>query len=126
MSDRSDESDESESNTLIVSFMTQFLAQYHLLGPAIGLVSFLIIGLFHPVVIKTEYYFGTRPWWIFLFLGVVAVAASVIVADIFWSSALGVFGFSSFWTIKELFEQRRRVIKGWFPMNPRRAAQYPR
>lgn len=105
--------------------MTQFLAQYHLLGPAIGLATFLIIGLFHPVVIKTEYHFGTRPWWIFLLIGIAAVASSVIIADVFWSSILGVFGFSSFWTIKELFEQRERVIKGWFPKNPRRSAQYP-
>lgn len=105
--------------------MTQFLAQYHLLGLAIGIATFLIIGLFHPVVIKTEYYFGTRPWWIFLAIGIVAVAASVIIADVFWSSILGVFGFSSFWTIKELFEQRDRVIKGWFPKNPRRSAEYP-
>lgn len=105
--------------------MTQFLAQHHLLGLAIGIATFLIIGLFHPVVIKTEYYFGTRPWWIFLAIGIAAVAASVIIADVFWSSILGVFGFSSFWTIKELFEQRDRVIKGWFPKNPRRSAEYP-
>jgi len=25
----------------------------------------------------------------------------------------------------ELFEQRQRVIKGWFPMNPRRRDEYP-
>ena len=37
-------------------------------GPLIGLATFLIIGVFHPIVIKTEYYFGTRPWWIFLLL----------------------------------------------------------
>ena len=28
----------------------------------------LIIGLFHPVVIKAEYYWGTGCWWIFLVL----------------------------------------------------------
>ncbi len=105
--------------------LREFLDQYHLLGPAIGLATFLIIGFFHPVVIKTEYHFGTRPWWIFLLVGIAAVASSVIIADVFWSSILGVFGFSSFWTIKELFEQRERVIKGWFPKNPRRSAQYP-
>ena len=101
--------------------MTQFLEQHHLLGLAIGVATFLIIGLFHPIVIKTEYYFGTRPWWIFLLLGIGAVTASALVANVFWSSLLGVFGFSSFWTIKELFEQRERVAKGWFPKNPRRS-----
>jgi len=105
--------------------MTQFLTENHLLGPAIGAAAFLIIGFFHPVVIKTEYYFGTRPWWVLLLVGVISVAASVFIADPFWSSILGVFGFSSFWTIKELFEQRGRVIKGWFPKNPRRASEYP-
>lgn len=105
--------------------MVQFLEQHHLLGLAIGIATFLIIGFFHPIVIKTEYYFGTRPWWIFLLVGVGAVAASIVIADVFWSSLLGVFGFSSFWTIKELFEQRERVIKGWFPKNPKRRSQYP-
>ena len=32
-------------------------------GLIIGVATFLIIGLFHPLVIKGEYYFGTRIWW---------------------------------------------------------------
>ena len=106
--------------------MVQFLAQQHLLGLAIGIVTFLIIGFFHPIVIKTEYYFGTRPWWIFLIVGIGSVVGSILIANVFWSSLLGVFGFSSFWSIKELFEQRERVIKGWFPKNPKRSSQYPK
>ena len=35
--------------------MTQFLATFHLTGLAIGLATFLVIGLFHPLVIKGEY-----------------------------------------------------------------------
>lgn len=93
-----------------------------MLGLTIGICTFLVIGLFHPVVIKCEYYFGTRCWWWFLLLGIAAAVASIIVSDIFWSSLLGVVGFSSFWTIKEIFEQQERV-KGWFPRNPRRT--YP-
>ena len=100
--------------------MTEFLSQYHLLGLAIGISTFLIIGIFHPVVIKCEYHFGCRCWWCFLLLGVCGVCASFYVADVFWSSLLGVFSFSSFWTIGELFEQRRRVERGWFPANPKR------
>ena len=106
--------------------MVQFLAQQHLLGLAIGIATFLIIGFFHPIVIKTEYYFGTRPWWIFLIVGIGSVVGSILIANVFWSSLLGVFGFSSFWSIKELFEQRERVIKGWFPKNPKRSSQYPK
>ena len=100
--------------------MTQFLQSCHILGLAIGLCTFLIIGLFHPVVIKSEYHFGTRCWWVFLLLGIVALAASILVADVFWTAVLGVTAFSSFWTILEIFEQRERVRKGWFPRNPRR------
>lgn len=100
--------------------MTDFLATYHLLGLFIGICTFLIIGLFHPVVVKCEYYFGTRCWWWFLLLGVAGLAASVFISDVVWSSLLGVFSFSSFWTIKEIFEQEERVAKGWFPANPKR------
>ena len=40
--------------------LSAFLAQYHLQGLTVGLATFLIIGLFHPVVIKCHYRFGTR------------------------------------------------------------------
>lgn len=90
------------------------------IGLGIGLATFLIIGLFHPVVIKAEYYWGTKCWWIFLVLGTIGVVASLVVKSVFISALLGVFSFSSFWTIKELFEQRERVKKGWFPRNPKR------
>ena len=89
-------------------------------GLGIGLAAFLIIGLFHPVVVKAEYYWGVRSWWVFLVLGLAGAGASVWVDSLFWSAVLGVFAFSSFWTIKEVFEQRERVNKGWFPRNPKR------
>ena len=100
--------------------MMQFLENYHLLGLVTGIATFLIIGLFHPVVIKAEYYWGTRCWWIFLLLGIAGVIASVITENILISVLCGVFAFSSFWTIKELFEQKERVRKGWFPKNPKK------
>ena len=98
----------------------EFLNEYHLAGLFIGICTFLIIGLFHPIVIKCEYYWGTKCWWIFLLLGIAGVAASIFISDIILSSLLGVFAFSSFWTIKELFDQEKRVKKGWFPKNPKR------
>ncbi len=85
------------------------------LGLAVGLCSFLIIGLFHPVVIKTEYHTGTRYWWVFLLVGIVAAVAALLVESALLSSVLGVFAFCCWWSIKELFEQRKRVEKGWFP-----------
>lgn len=105
--------------------MTEFLSNYHLTGLVIGLGTFLIIGIFHPIVVKCEYSRGTGCWWWFLVLGIVMCGLAVWIESPLWSSLAGVTGFSSFWTIKEIFEQRERVIKGWFPMNPRRAGEYP-
>ena len=101
-----------------------WLTEYHLGGLVIGISTFLIIGLFHPVVIKAEYYWGTRCWWIFLILGIMGIAGSLLINDLLVSSLLGVFSFSSFWTIKEVFDQRKRVLKGSFPMNPKRKHEY--
>jgi len=95
----------------------------HFEGLLIGIATFLIIGLFHPIVVKAEYYLGTRCWWIFLVFGIAGTAASLFIGSVFWSAICGVFAFSSFWTIKEVFEQEERVHKGWFPRNPRR--KYP-
>ncbi|MBQ5748426.1 MAG: DUF4491 family protein, partial [Bacteroidales bacterium] len=47
-------------------------------------------------------------------------AGSILVENILLSAILGVFAFSSFWTILEIFEQKQRVEKGWFPKNPKR------
>ena len=102
----------------------ELLNGIHWEGLIIGISTFLIIGLFHPVVVKAEYYWGTRCWWIFLILGIIGIAGSLLISDILISSLLGVFSFSSFWTIKEIFDQRKRVLKGWFPMNPKRKKEY--
>ena len=100
--------------------MMEWLTNHRLAGIIIGISTFLIIGLFHPIVVKAEYYWGTRCWWIFLLLGLAGIAVSLLVSSILLSTLAGVFAFSSFWTIKEVFEQEERVKKGWFPKNPRR------
>ena len=79
--------------------MSEILSEYHLLGLTIGVCTFIIIGVFHPITIKCEYYFGTRCWWWFLLLGIIGIGGS-------------------FWTIGEIFEQEKRVQRGWFPANP--------
>ncbi len=99
-----------------------FLTQYNLTGLVIGAATFLIIGLFHPLVIQGEYRFGTGCWWFFLLMGLAAVAASVAVRQVVWSTLLAVWGASSLWSIGELFEQRKRVERGWFPRNPKRSS----
>lgn len=94
--------------------------ELNFMGIIIGVATFLVIGLFHPLVIKAEYYIGVRSWWLFLIAGIVAAAASLLVADLFVSVILGVVAFSSFWSIGEVFAQKKRVEKGWFPANPKR------
>ncbi len=89
-------------------------------GVAIGLATFIIIGVFHPLVIKAEYYWGVRSWWLFLLLGIVTGAVSLLVHNLIISILLGVVAFSSFWSIGEVFAQKKRVEKGWFPKNPKR------
>lgn len=97
-----------------------FLQQYNLEGLLIGLATFLIIGMFHPLVIKGEYYFGVKCWWAFLVAGIVCTILSVYIKENTLSILLGVTAFSCFWSILEVFEQRERVRKGWFPKNPKR------
>lgn len=91
-------------------------------GLLVGLATFLIIGLCHPIVIKTEYYLGTRVWWMFLIVGLAAGVAAVCVENAYLSCVLGVTAFCFLWSITELFQQRERVKKGWFPANPKRKA----
>ena len=79
-------------------------------GLLIGIATFLIIGLFHPVVVKAEYYWGTKCWWIFLVLGIAGTVASLLVESVFVSAICGVFAFSSFWTIKEVFQRIPNVL----------------
>lgn len=93
-------------------------------GIIIAISTFLIIGVFHPIVIKTEYYTGTRLWWVFLILGISTIICALFIENIVVSSILGVTGASFLWSIGELFDQRKRVLKGWFPMNPKRRHEY--
>ena len=93
-------------------------------GLIIAVTTFLVIGLFHPIVIKSEYHFGTRCWWVFALAGIVFIAVSLAVRNDILSPVLGVVGCSCLWSILELFQQRERVRKGWFPMNPKREGDY--
>lgn len=98
--------------------------QLNFVGPGLAIATLLIIGLFHPLVIKTEYYFGTRPWWIYLVAGLACIVAALFVNETVFSALLAITGASSLWGIGELFSQKKRVEKGWFPMNPKRKHEY--
>ena len=104
----------------LTEIMIDFLSTYHLQGLVLGLCSFLIIGIFHPIVIKGEYRYGQRFKWFFVVLGILLCIGSLLVDGVMLSSLMGVVAFSSFWGIKEMGEQQERVRKGWFPRNPKR------
>lgn len=89
-------------------------------GIIIAVATFLIIGFFHPIVIKSEYYWGVRCWPVFAVVGVALLVSSLFISDVLAAAIIGVIGCSSLWSILELFEQRERVRKGWFPKNPKR------
>lgn len=100
--------------------MAEFFQQFNISGLIIGLSTFLIIGIFHPLVIKGEYYFGEKIKWAFLFAGIVFLIFALFADSMIVSSLLGVTSFSCFWSIHEVKQQVQRVRKGWFPANPKR------
>ena len=87
-------------------------------GIIIGAGAFLIIGILHPVVIKVEYYIGAKAWPVFLITGLLCIGLSLFGGRSVLSSLMSISGFSLLWSIRELFEQEKRVEKGWFPRNP--------
>lgn len=90
-------------------------------GIVLGALSFLIIGIWHPIVIKGEYYLGKKACiWIFSLVGALSVVGSLLIDHDTVSTVLALFGFSAFWGIGEAIHQEKRVAKGWFPANPKR------
>ena len=53
-------------------------------------------------------------------VGVGMLIGSLFANNMYLSVILGVIAFSSFWSILELFQQKKRVERGWFPKNPKR------
>ena len=90
--------------------MTDFLSTYHLQGLGLGLCSFLIIGICHPIVIKGEYHYGQPFKWVFLLAGVVLCIGSLLVNNVMLSALMGVGAFSCFWGIKEMKDQQELEV----------------
>lgn len=97
-----------------------YTSNMNCLGIIVGLATFIIIGIFHPLVIKAEYHLGKRCWWMFALAGVAFAVLSIFTKSLVWSTITGVTAFSCFWSIHELIEQENRVRKGWFPANPKK------
>ncbi len=49
-------------------------------GLIIAIATFITIGIFHPIVIKAEYYLGVKVWWMFLVLGMAFIGASLFIS----------------------------------------------
>jgi hypothetical protein len=90
-------------------------------GLALGVFTFLIIGVGHVIVVKAEYYFTKHVWPVFLMIGLAAAIASLFVKNDLVSGTLGIASFVFLWSIHEVIEQEERVKKGWFPKNPNRS-----
>ena len=86
----------------------------------IGAAAFVLIGVFHPLVIWGEYYFSKKIWPVFLAVGLTLLAGALFCKGKIRSPLFSIAGFCSLWSIKELFEQEKRVQKGWFAKNPKR------
>lgn len=80
----------------------------------VAAATFVVIGAFHPIVIKTEYHLGTRVWPAFALAGLCFLAMALSL-DGLPGILAAVTGCSCFWSILELFEQKARVEMGWFP-----------
>lgn len=93
-------------------------------GIIVGAATFLIIGICHPIVIKMEYYWGKKSWWLLLAAGIILSVISLSIKNIVTSTIAGAAAFSCFWGILEMFQQEKRVLKGWFPENPKRHGYY--
>lgn len=95
----------------------------NLFGLTLGVIMVLVIGLSHILIIKGEYYWGTK-WWPWLMTaGLAFLIASLLVKNDFLSGGFGIISFCMFWGIQELFKQKQRVGRGWFPKNPNRKEQ---
>ena len=93
-------------------------------GIIVGAAVFLSIGICHPAVIKMEYHQGRQSWWIWLVAGLAFCALSLFVDNSIVSTIIGGFAFSCLWGIHEMFLQEKRVLRGWFPENPKRHDYY--
>ena len=91
-------------------------------GVIMGSTMILAVGLGHMLVIKWEYYWGSGSWPGLLALGLLVVISSILVDNVLLSGCFGILGATLLWGVYELFLQKKRVEKGWFPRNPKRQA----
>ena len=91
-------------------------------GITLGVCVYLGIAIWHFFVIKGEYYLGKRICTaLFAVTAVLCTGLSLFVSGPFLRAILAIFGFSSLWGIREVFQQERRVQRGWFPKRDKKS-----
>ena len=103
-----------------------YICSMYFSGIIVGAAVFLIIGICHPIVIKMEFYWGQKSWWVLALAGVVFSVCSLFMGSVVWATIIGAAAFSCFWGIHEILSQEMRVLRGWFPENPARHDYYER
>ena len=88
-------------------------------GILLAVITFLVIGIFHPIVIKCEYYFSDRCWPVFLVAGLLCLVVSLFIESLLIASVIaGCTGFAKNSTVSDpgtgifgLFGQYAVVVK---------------
>lgn len=88
-------------------------------GLLLGFGAFIMIGVFHPVVTKMEYFLGRESWFMLFFPGLGFLIGSFFLGPVL-SIVAGCLAFSMFWSTLEIFLQHQRVLKGRAKKNPKR------
>ena len=83
-----------------------------------GIAMIILTGIFHPVVVKCEYYFGARAWPAFLVMGIASLGVSAYTESAALSSIAGILGAVVLWCIRELKEQEKKTEGNVFRRPP--------
>lgn len=89
-------------------------------GLLIGLFSFIVVGILHPIAVKCKNHYSYRVWPVFLATGLLFLVVSLLTEHVTASAIFGVTGVACLWSIGELREQTELIQKDWFPANPDR------
>ncbi len=92
----------------------------NIIGILFGLMALILIGLGFPLVIYGERYLGYLWWPYMLGVGIVLMAASLLLSNEWLSATTGVLGAIAAWGSTELKEQAVRAEIGWYPFNARK------
>ncbi|MHB9054581.1 MAG: DUF4491 family protein [Paludibacteraceae bacterium] len=76
-----------------------------------GAAAFLIIGFFHPIIIRGEYYFGKKIRKLFSITGIILTVQ-------------GIAEFTCLWSIHNIPEQEQQVKVVGFPKSPKKKIKY--